>query len=116
MKLVIGGFSQGKLEFVKREWLSVQERMDHVPEVFDQLHLFVRNSLLEGRCPEEEVNEYVALHPDCIIISDEVGNGIVPMDSFEREYRERCGRILVNLATEADEVVRVVCGIGQKIK
>ena len=118
MKLVIGGFSQGKLEFVKREWLSVQEGMlmDHAPEVLEQLHIFVRNSLLAGRCPEHEVAEYVALHPDCIIISDEIGNGIVPMDAFEREYRERCGRILVNLAKEADEVVRVVCGIGQKIK
>ena len=54
--------------------------------------------------------------PDCIIISDEVGNGIVPADAFEREYRERTGRILVELAGRADEVVRVVCGISQKIK
>ena len=43
-------------------------------------------------------------------------NGIVPIDSFEREYRERTGRILVKLAEQADEVVRVVCGIGQRIK
>ena len=47
---------------------------------------------------------------------DEVGNGIVPIDFLEREYRERTGRILVKLANQADEVVRVICGIGQKIK
>ena len=54
--------------------------------------------------------------PDCIILSDEIGNGIVPMDAFDREYRDRLGRILISLAKEADEVVRVICGIGQKIK
>ena len=52
----------------------------------------------------------------CVIISDEIGNGIVPVDAFERDYRERTGRMLITLASQADEVVRVICGIGQKIK
>ena len=51
-----------------------------------------------------------------MIISDEIGNGIVPVDAFERDYRERTGRMLITLASQADEVVRVICGIGQKIK
>ena len=38
------------------------------------------------------------------------------MDTFEREYREQTGRILIELAKEAEEVIRVICGIGQKIK
>ena len=38
------------------------------------------------------------------------------MDAFEREYRERTGRILIRLAQEAEEVERVICGIGQRIK
>jgi adenosyl cobinamide kinase/adenosyl cobinamide phosphate guanylyltransferase len=38
------------------------------------------------------------------------------MEAEERIYRERTGRILEQLAAQADEVVRVVCGIGQKIK
>ncbi len=53
---------------------------------------------------------------NCIIISDEIGNGIVPVEAFEREYRERTGRILIQLAQKAEEVERVICGIGQKIK
>ena len=55
-------------------------------------------------------------YPDCILICDEIGNGIVPMEAEERTYRECTGRILEGLAAQADEVVRVVCGIGQKIK
>ncbi len=54
--------------------------------------------------------------PNCVIISDEIGNGIVPVDAFERTYRERTGRILVQLAGQAEEVERVICGVGQKIK
>lgn len=53
---------------------------------------------------------------DCIIICDEVGNGIVPASPAEREYRERVGRILITLAQKAEEVERVICGIGQKLK
>ena len=59
---------------------------------------------------------FLERHPDCIIISDEIGNGIVPLDGFEREYRERTGRMLVELADRAEEVIRVICGIGQRIK
>ena len=67
-------------------------------------------------CPENEIFDFVEKYPDCVIISDEIGNGIVPLDAFEREYRERTGRILVELAARAEEVERVICGIGQKIK
>lgn len=55
-------------------------------------------------------------HPDTVIICDEVGSGIVPLDSFEREYRERLGRLLCEIAAKAERVERIVCGIGQRIK
>ena len=41
---------------------------------------------------------YLEKHPDTVIICEEVGNGIVPLDSFEREYRERLGRLLCEIA------------------
>jgi adenosyl cobinamide kinase/adenosyl cobinamide phosphate guanylyltransferase len=68
--------------------------------------------------PEEEIIDFLNRNRECsiIIISDEIGNGIVPADAFEREYRERTGRILARLASRADEVVRILCGIEQRIK
>lgn len=54
--------------------------------------------------------------PDLIFICDEVGNGIVPMEKAERNYRECVGRALCALAGEADRVERVCCGIPQLIK
>lgn len=55
-------------------------------------------------------------NPDLILICDEVGNGIVPIEKSERDYRECVGRVLCVLAKEADRVERVHCGIGQVIK
>jgi len=132
MKLVIGGYAQGKLQYVLRQYdpaecfvwngeeLTVlvngllHEEKDTL--ILNHLHSWIRNCLLAGGNPEEEISTFLMKYPDVIIISDEVGNGIVPVDSFEREYRERTGRILVRLAGQAKEVERVICGIGQKIK
>ncbi len=132
MKLVIGGRTQGKLNYVlqhmtdenyqiydgvfpdegelfnltkKNEWLIV-----------NRFHKWVNKELKENRNPEEELEAFLKKGVRFVIISDEIGNGIVPVDAFERDYRERTGRMLITLASQADEVVRVICGIGQKIK
>lgn len=54
--------------------------------------------------------------PGRILVTDEIGLGIVPLDPFEREYREETGRICCLLASESEQVWRVVCGLGQRLK
>ena len=127
MKLIIGGTAQGKLEYVLLKH-DVQKNMvwDGVlPNdrelngnivIINHLHQWIKNCMVSGGCPEDEIMSFLDCNEDCIIICDEIGNGIVPIDPFEREYRERTGRILVQLAMRAEEVERIICGIGQKIK
>ena len=76
----------------------------------------LQESAPKSLSPEAESMAYLEKHPDTVIICDEVGNGIVPLDSFEREYRERLGRLLCEIAAKAERVERIVCGIGQRIK
>lgn len=125
MKLVIGGYAQGKLNYIcKREQLTDYELADAaLPEagsektvIFYHFHLWVKEQLKEGKDPEAKLLAYMKQQKDLIIISDEIGNGIVPLDPFERMYRDRLGRILTELAGQAEEVIRVLCGLGQKIK
>lgn len=127
MILVIGGYAQGKLAYVqsvygiRREevWdadLPQWKEQTEATVVINHLHDWIKKELAVGNSPERKIAEFNELAPNCIIISDEVGNGIVPVEPFEREYRERTGRILVELAKRAEGVVRVVCGIGQRIK
>lgn len=124
--LVIGGYAQGKLAYVKQQFdLSEYEQYDRVLPVsgtggknilIDHLHLWVKKQLEEQNDPETALRTFLEKQTNWILISDEVGNGIVPMDTLEREYRERTGRMLITVAQQADEVIRVVCGIGQKLK
>lgn len=125
MKLFLGGYAQGKLEYVLDRYGDASvEVWEEPPEtwkeggtvILNHLHRWVRERIRRGGCPEEELCAFLRRCPDCIIISDEVGNGIVPVDAQEREYRERLGRILIRLAAGAQEVERILCGIGQKIK
>ena len=126
MRLVIGGYGQGKLEFVLGG-LDVSEyglwdgelpgdgKWNGFP-VVNHFHRWVRGRLMDGGCPEAEIRAFLDRCEDCVIICDEIGSGIVPGDGFEREYRERTGRILIELAARAERVERVICGIGQRIK
>lgn len=131
MRLVIGGRAQGKLDYVLSRWnlqkdlvwegIPAKGDLPHLiergtPLIVNHFHLWVRRRIEEGRSPEEEMAAFLDSCEDCIIICDEVGNGIVPIEPFEREYRERVGRLLIWLADRAEEVERVICGIGQKIK
>ena len=127
MKLVIGGYAQGKLNYVLQN--NGQENYivwdgtilaDALSEgkvvIINHFHNWVKERIMQGGFPEKEILAFLEKYPDSIIISDEIGNGIVPIEAFEREYRERTGRMLVELAGRAKEVERVICGIGQKIK
>ena len=133
MNLIIGGYAQGKLDYAKKKFnvedkyvfectLPTKEENEELNPngdakiIVSSLHKWIRKRIKEGGRPEEEISSFVKKNKNAVIICDEIGNGIVPMDPFERVYRERTGRILVNLAAEALEVERVVCGIPQKIK
>ncbi|NLL78868.1 MAG: hypothetical protein GX234_03565 [Clostridiales bacterium] len=131
MKLIIGGYAQGKLNYVLKRLSSRSYQVwdGEIPEqpkqmktdldtlvIINHFSCWVRKCIEKGGCPEEEIICFLECYPDVVIISDEIGCGIVPMEAFEREYRERTGRLLTELAERAEEVERVICGIGQRIK
>ncbi|MCD7765799.1 MAG: bifunctional adenosylcobinamide kinase/adenosylcobinamide-phosphate guanylyltransferase [Lachnospiraceae bacterium] len=55
-------------------------------------------------------------NPELLVVSTELGYGVVPMESDDRLWREAVGRVCTCLASDSDEVVRVVCGIGMWLK
>lgn len=124
MKFITGGAYQGKLEYAKKlypgaEWTdgagcSLQEILSC--GAVDHFHLFVRRWLQEGKTPQELIRAILDKNRDLIIVCDEIGCGLVPTDAFEREYRESVGRICTQLVEYADEVYRVTCGIGGRLR
>ena len=140
MELYIGGFAQGKLEYVKRRYNENQKTEKLIVKVIDgadshykkmlletecdvlilnHLHLWVRDLLDEGM-EEEKIQttilSWIKSNPDAIVICDELGNGIVPIKKQERIWREQTGRLMIELAKQAERVERILCGLGQRLK
>ena len=124
MKMVVGGAFQGKRAFADAVYPGVQwidgadcpltavdafEGMDH-------FHIFVRRWMEAGRDQIELLEKLQAGNKNLVIICDETGCGLVPVDAFERACREAVGRICTALADKAERVDRVICGIGTRIK
>ncbi len=51
-----------------------------------------------------------------IVVSNEVGEGIVPDNALAREFREAQGRLNIELAAAADLVIKVSVGLPQVLK
>ncbi len=126
MKLIIGGAFQGKLAYASAAAeIAPEEFADGAVcgfEVLDtcrgmnHFHEYVRRYLAEGRSVEELPERIVQKNPEVVLVANELGCGIVPMDPFERQFREAFGRLCCRLAQEAKEVHRVICGLGTVIR
>ncbi|MBQ8507415.1 MAG: bifunctional adenosylcobinamide kinase/adenosylcobinamide-phosphate guanylyltransferase [Clostridia bacterium] len=104
MKLYIGGCHQGQAELARLE--------NPGAEIFYDFHLRIRDE----SDPREFARQFCAAHPGAIVVSNEVGYGVVPVDPADRAWREAVGRAMCILAQQAEAVTRVVCGIGVRIK
>ena len=126
MKLIIGGAFQGKLAYASAAAeIAPEEFADGAVcgfEVLDtcrgmnHFHEYVRRYLAEGRSVEELPERIVQKNPEVVLVANELGCGIVPMDPFERQFREAFGRLCCRLAQEAKDVHRVICGLGTVIR
>ena len=79
-------------------------------------HEYVRRCLEEGRETKGLAGRLAEKNPELIILTNELGCGVVPVDAFDRQWREAAGRFACELAKQAKEVHRVVCGIGTVMK
>ena len=92
--------------------------------LIDCLTLWISNLLTNNSLQEREINEEVQnLVERCkkesstiIIVSNELGMGIVPLDRLTRLYRDIVGKANQHIAAAADEVFLLVSGIPMKIK
>ena len=114
MVLIVGGMAQGKLEFAKRE-LGVaawSEGALGAEGCVRDLHRVIRTL----PAPREAIAAWLAEHPEGVLICDEVGCGVTPLERADRDWRELVGRICCELAEKAEAVYRVRCGLGVRLK
>lgn len=112
MVLIVGGMAQGKLDFAKRQ-LGVTAWSEGA--LGNENCVYGLQDVLRAQ-PEADVDAWCAAHPDGVLICDEVGCGVAPLDRADREWRERVGRTCCRLAQRVEAVYRVRCGLGARIK
>ncbi len=99
--------------------LRAETRKDRAVLV-DCVTLWLSNLMLAGRDLDREISaltkEIVALNGPLILVSNEVGLGIVPETRLGREFRDWQGRANQELAKVCDAVVFVAAGLPTLLK
>lgn len=122
MRLIIGGKCQGKTHYmIERYGISPEDGIndfviDGKARCFTQYESAVRKAIQEKKDPFQLTEELLERNPSIIILCDEVGCGVVPIQREERIWREAVGRLCCLLAERAESVERVFCGIPMRLK
>ena len=90
------------------------------PILVDCLTLWLSNLMEAGRDPDIETGTLLAALRDVtapvVMVSNEVGLGIVPIGELTRRFADAAGRLNQAVAARADRVVLVVAGLPLVIK
>ena len=126
MIFIFGGAYQGNLDYALENYKLTEKDVHHCDmesmvlnfdrKVIDNLDRFVLACIKEDVNAKECLEDNIDKLRDKIIICDDISQGVVPIDKTERAWREMTSRCMTYLGQEADEVVRIFCGIGNKIK
>lgn len=108
MILILGAAGQNKKEYAQKQYPGMK--------ILENYHETVKEQLQAGMDPQQEARRLCQEGEDVVVITDEIGCGIVPMDRFERTWREQSGRVNCIFAQQSETVIRLIAGIPQKLK
>ena len=122
MHVILGGRFQGKHSYAQKLYshcpaVSDLERSNSLaPGLVVNVHLGIRRLLTEGADVCSFFAENLPVLKQCVILCEEIGCGIVPVDAFARKWRDETGRVYQYLAAEAEIVDRVFAGLPLRLK
>ena len=118
MTLLVGGAHQGKLPYAleKLGVTGAQVAYDPISAADKPIFAALETWLKGETDPLPALEGLLEKNPAVVILCDEVGCGVVPLDKQEREWRERVGRTCCYLAQRAQRVERLLCGIPMVLK
>jgi adenosylcobinamide kinase/adenosylcobinamide-phosphate guanylyltransferase len=119
--LVLGGARSGKSAFSERLVGTLQKiNAPGAVVLVDCLTLWVTNLMMaEVDIPAQAAAlaaQVSVSQATVILVSNEVGLGIVPENRMAREFRDHAGRLHQNIAAITDEVFFIAAGLPLKMK
>ena len=125
MELIIGGAYQGQLTLAKQKYglsdgevftCSEKSGIEFGARCIDKIEEFTLWCVRNHKDAAEIFNAHRPEWEDSVLICQDIFCGVVPMGADMRAWRELTGRLCAYLSAEADSVVRVFCGLEQKLK
>ncbi len=123
MVLVTGGSYSGKTEYVKSRFnIEITNGEDcgfsdaFTAKCISKYHILVKRLLYANNDPVTFTEKLCGENTSLIVITDEIGCGIVPVEKMERVWREAAGKCGCMIAANSSEVIRLISGIPHKIK
>lgn len=126
MIMITGGAYSGKKAYAKERFGFSDEEIlnggECPPEaVFTAKciadYQFLVKRLLEEKQDAQAFTERLCKeNPNAVVIMNEIGAGIIPLEKSERVWREETGRAGCLIAANSCEVIRLTCGIAANIK
>ena len=120
MILILGGAYQGKLDFAKEVFSLLEAEVFHChnEEIdFSKRCIYkIEEFTFAHEDPIAYFKENYELWQDSILICQDIFCGVVPMGAENRAWRQNTGRLCQYLAKEADQVIRIFCGLEQRLK
>ena len=122
MHVILGGRYQGKRAYAEKLYthfpaVSDLERNNTIlPGLVVNVHLGVRRLLTDGEDVCSFFTSSLPVLRQCVVLCEEIGGGIVPVDAFARRWRDETGKVYQLLAAEAERVDRVFAGLALRLK
>ncbi|GCA67378.1 hypothetical protein KGMB01110_18140 [Mediterraneibacter butyricigenes] len=120
MRMYIGGAYQGKLSYAKQQNPDIKWRDGAsctLEELLEAQGVYRFQEFIRKHMEIEDLAEQlIQENPRSVIVTDEIGYGLVPVEEEARNFRERTGRICTKLAAHCERVERIVCGISTRIR
>lgn len=93
---------------------------NHITVLIDCLSVWLNNLMVHGHNIKNLTDGLIetlrSLHCGCVLVSSEVGFGILPENRLGRDYCDQLGLLNQKIAAIADNVYLVVAGIPLKLK
>lgn len=112
------------------EWGLIEAPLDMIPAfesckpgqaiLLDCATMWLSNWLMAEQDPQTAPDQFLAevAHSPApvVVVSNEVGQGIVPDNALARSFREAQGRLNIAIAAKAELVIQVTAGLPQVLK
>ena len=126
MIIITGGAFSGKKDYAKKRFgFSDDDILNgencSLNAVFSakciaDYQLIVKRLLEENADVQTFTERLCRENPNAVVIINEIGAGIIPLEKSDRIWREETGRSGCLIARNSSEVIRLACGIPTTIK